>query len=39
MKTAGDWLLNLFVRLVLAASGTELLQFDAIRCRFAVLGG
>src|SRR5882762_6416738 len=32
-------LLHFFVRLVLAASGTELLQFDTVRCRLAVLGG
>src|SRR4051794_38080500 len=31
-------LLNFFMRLVLAAAGTELLQFDTVRCRLAVLG-
>src|SRR6266481_6419783 len=31
-------LLHFLVRLVLAASGTELLQFDTVRCRLAVLG-
>src|SRR6266581_842029 len=38
-KATGDGLLNLFVRLVLAAAGAELLQFNTVRCRLAVLGG
>src|SRR5882672_9709877 len=32
-------LFHFFVRLVFAAPGTELFQFDAVRCRLAVLGG
>jgi hypothetical protein len=32
-------LLHFFMCLVLSATGAELFQFDAVRCRLAVLGG
>jgi hypothetical protein len=34
---AGNWLLNFFVQRVLAAPAAELLQFQTVRRRFAVL--